>query len=192
MSTYSTYAKYVNGYTNPRFGVLTGNPFMTVFDLKAKPGAITEIIEEHYLLYDIIDGRKDQHFLWSHYYFELDFSQFIQTEDLMKFRDILNYEQRSFDFIYYPELGSGRSFICMTVKDRIVLNRMGFRQGHTDFKRVIGTRYPLTLQQRPQGTIWWLPVTGGTGTAVEDGHGYRFLGYNESQLVGDEEFVIII
>lgn len=188
----STYKRYMNGFTNPRIAVLTGTPFMTVYDLKMKPRGVEEVIEEAYVIHEIIDGRTEQTFLWSHYYFTIDFSDVIMTPDGLKFRDIINYEQRAFDMIFYPEIGSPRSFIVMTVKDPITLAKLPFRNGHSGFTRTFKTKFPLTLHQRPGGTIWWLPVDGGTGTPVKDGHGHQFLGFDETNLIGDENNVFII
>jgi hypothetical protein len=185
------YKNYINGYTNPRFIIVTGNPLFTFIDLKAKPGAILETVAETYLIDTIIDGHDELEFLWTHYYWTLDFKNFIQSPELLKFRDIMNYQQKKYTILFQPEVESGRLFIVYRVPDPVTIGRMPFKQGHTGFTATIKTQFPLTLQTTPGGTIWWLPVST-NGSPVSSGHTFSFLASEGENIFGDEDTLIIV
>jgi hypothetical protein len=149
---------YLNGCLQPKFIIISDVFPNPVIELNIDFQNYSETFEDSYIEHELLNGDIVDEFLYCHYYFSFDYSQWAAAPELLKWKALLNYLQLGYTVKFYPHKEIDRFFFVTTVKDKRTITRMpGYKrsQGHRDFKIDLRTKYPLTV---PGSAVNWVSI----------------------------------
>lgn len=175
--------KYLNGYDSFRITPVSGS--LTPIDFNLRFQGFTESVEETYIVHELLNGEIAEKYLYSHYYWEVDYSALAEAGELIKMKRVLNYIQQGLNVILTPHTDVIRNFFITTVKDKLTLGRHyggANSSGEKDFTITFRTKFPITSS----AGINWVELTDG-GTPISDiDNQYNLLTDETGDYITDE------